>query len=327
VWGTADALQFAYQPLSGDGSIVARVATVQNTNAWTKAGVMIRGTLDPGSAQAFMLVSFSKGLAFQRRTATGGASISTTGVLAAAPYWVRLDRVGDVINAYQSPDGTTWTFVDSSTIPMPASVLIGLGVSSHTTTAAATATFDQVAVTPGTPTSPTALPASWLDQDIGAVGAVGAASYSAGSGTFSVKGGGADIWGTADALHFARVATIQNTNAWTKAGVMIRETLDPGSAQATMLGSFSKGLAFQRRVATGGVSTSTSGALVAAPVWVKLERIGSTFNAYSSSDGSTWTLVGTDTIPMAATVYVGLAVSSHTTATAALATFDHVTTP
>ena len=40
IWGTADAFRFVYQPLSGDGQIVARVATVQNTNAWVKAGVI-----------------------------------------------------------------------------------------------------------------------------------------------------------------------------------------------------------------------------------------------------------------------------------------------
>jgi regulation of enolase protein 1 (concanavalin A-like superfamily) len=131
--------------MSGDGAIVARVATVSSTNAWVKAGVMIRETLDPSSAQAMMLVSYSKGLAFQRRTTAGGVSTSTTGPLAAAPYWVKVERLGSTINAYASPDGTTWTLVGSDTIPMTATVYIGLAVSSHTTTAA-TASFDNVTV-------------------------------------------------------------------------------------------------------------------------------------------------------------------------------------
>ena len=120
---------------------------------------------------------------------------------------------------------------------------------------------------------------------------------------------------------------MQNTNAWTKAGVMIRETLDPASAQASMLVSFSKGVVFQRRTLTAGTSTSTAGPLVGAPSWVKLERLGSTINAYSSPDGVTWTLVGSDTIAMGANVFVGLAVSSHTTTTAAQTTFDNVSIP
>jgi hypothetical protein len=148
VWGTADALQYAYVPLTGNGSIVARVTSVQNTAAWTKAGVMIRETLAPGSAQAFMLVSSAKGLAFQRRDVAGGTSLSTSGAAAKAPYWVRLDRAGNTVTAYQSLDGVAWTVVGSDTIPMAATVYIGLAVSSHTTAATATATFDHVTVTP-----------------------------------------------------------------------------------------------------------------------------------------------------------------------------------
>ena len=68
VWGTADAFHYAYTPLTGDGTIVARVASIQDVNAWVKAGVMIRESLGRGAAQAFMLVvAPSKGLAFQRR--------------------------------------------------------------------------------------------------------------------------------------------------------------------------------------------------------------------------------------------------------------------
>jgi hypothetical protein len=44
---------------------------------------------------------------------------------------------------------------------------------------------------------------------------------------------------------------------------------------------------------------------------VRLVRSGNTFTAYASPDGSTWTFVGTDTIPMAASVYIGLVVTSH----------------
>jgi regulation of enolase protein 1 (concanavalin A-like superfamily) len=339
IWGTADAFQFAYQSLTGDGSISARVTSVQNANVWTKAGVMIRETLDAGSTNALILVSAGKGLSSQRRAATGGTSTSLAGALASAPYWIRVDRAGNTFTTYQSADGVIWAQVDSGTIAMGPSAFIGMAVTSHTTTASATATFDNVNVAPGTPVPPPTLPPGWNHQDIGAVGAAGSAALNTATNTYTVKGAGADIWGTADAFHYAyramsgdgvviaRVATVQNTNAWTKAGVMIRETLDPSSAQASMLVSFSKGVVFQRRTLTAGTSTSTSGPLATAPYWVKLERIGSTFNAYASTDGVAWTLVGSDTIAMGANVIVGLATSSHTTTTAAQATFDNVTTP
>src|SRR4029079_13185670 len=102
------------------------------------------------------------------------------------------------------------------------------------TTATATATFDNVSIVPGTPAPPPSLPAPWNHQDIAAVGAVGRPSVDATTGTIAVKGAGADIWGTADAFHYAyrpmtgdgvviaRVATVQNHNAWTKGCGMIR---------------------------------------------------------------------------------------------------------
>jgi hypothetical protein len=221
----------------------------------------------------------------------------------------------------------------------------GMGSGTIATTAAAntgaarTATITAAGLTSTVTQTNPALPNTFTNQDIGAVGKTGSTAFNWTTNVWTVKGAGADIWGTADAFQYAykqmtgdgvaiaRVASISSTNAWVKAGVMMRETLDPGSAQALMLASYSKGLAFQRRTAAGGVSTNTAGALVAAPYWVKIERIGNTFNAYSSPDGTTWTLVGTDTIPMAATVYVGLAVSSHVSGTLATATFDNVTTP
>jgi hypothetical protein len=175
------------------------------------------------------------------------------------------------------------------------------------------------------------LPNGWNTADVGAVGAAGSASSS--GGTFTVAGAGADIWNTADAFRFVyttlagdgtivtRVASEQYVANWTKAGVMLRESLAPGSRHALMLVSPGKGLAFQRRVETDGISTSTPGGTGTAPYFVKLTRTGSTIAASTSPDGATWTFVGSDTIAMAPTIYVGLAVSSHVAGTLATATF------
>jgi regulation of enolase protein 1 (concanavalin A-like superfamily) len=92
-----------------------------------------------------------------------------------------------------------------------------------------------------------------------------------------------------------------------------------------MLVSAGKGLALQRRVAPAGVSTSTPGAFTSAPAWVKLTRTGQLIQASTSTDGTTWTVVGQDTFAMGANVLVGLAVSSHDSTRAASATFSHVT--
>jgi endonuclease/exonuclease/phosphatase family metal-dependent hydrolase/regulation of enolase protein 1 (concanavalin A-like superfamily) len=356
VWGTADAFRFAYTRLTGDGSIVTRVASEEDVAAWTKAGVMMRESLNADARHAFMFVSPGKGLAFQRRRSTGGTSSNTPGASATAPYWVRLTRAGSTFTASESTDGTHWTTVGSDTISMASTIYVGLALTSHDDGVLAAASFASTAVTStasepddgesgtvagdetgtvsgsGTLTSPPpAMPSGWATADIGAVGATGAASGT--TDALDVAGAG-DVWGAADAFRFAytaltgdgsvvtQVLSEQHVADWTKAGVMMRESLSAGSRQAFMLVSAGKGLAFQRREATGGESTNTYGGSGSAPYWVRLTRIGDTFSAYKSVDGATWTKVGSDTIPMASTIYVGVAVSSHVYGTLASARFD-----
>jgi phosphatidylserine/phosphatidylglycerophosphate/cardiolipin synthase-like enzyme/regulation of enolase protein 1 (concanavalin A-like superfamily) len=337
IWGTADGFHFAYRQLSGDGEIIARVASVQGSHHWTKAGVMIRESVSPGSRHALMLVSTARGLAFQRRVQTNGISTNTDGGAGTAPAWVRLVRTGNRIDAFRSSNGSSWTLVGTETISMSSTVLVGLALTSHDTSSLATAGFDNVLIASGSappPPPPPSLPSGWASQDIGAVGQLGSASES--SGTFTVKGAGADIWDTADGFHFAyhslsgdgeivaRVASLQGSHHWTKAGVMIRESLSAGSRHAIMLVSTQRGLAFQRRVETGGISTHTDGGAGTAPVWVRLVRTGNRLDGYRSSNGSSWLLVGSATIAMNSTVYAGLAVTSHDTSSLATATFDNV---
>jgi hypothetical protein len=118
------------------------------------------------------------------------------------------------------------------------------------------------------------------------------------------------------------VASITRAHDWSKAGVMVRESLTAASRHASVFASAAKGYAFQRRVDTGEYSVHTSGGTGTAPGWVRLVRTGDLFEAYRSSNGSTWTKIGADTIPMGDTVYVGLAVTSHNTAVATTAVLD-----
>lgn len=184
-------------------------------------------------------------------------------------------------------------------------------------------------------TSFSGIPKPWTSQDIGAVGVAGSSSYSVGNWT--VNGSGADIWNTADEFRFvhqpasgdcamiARVTAVQNTDPWAKAGVMIRETLSAGSKHAMMVLTPGNGLAFQRRVSTNGSSTHTSGGAASAPYGVRVTRVGSTFTGYKSTDGITWTTVGSATITMASNVYIGLAVTSHLDGTLCTSTMENVT--
>ena len=187
------------------------------------------------------------------------------------------------------------------------------------------------------PTPGGGLPSPWAQQDIGAVGLPGSASYS--GGTFTVIGSGTDIEEVSDEFHYvyqslsgdgtilARVASLQDTDPFAKGGVMIRETLTGDSTHAAMVLTPENGVFFQRRITTGALTVDTQGASVVAPFWVKVVRSGDTFSGYSSPDGINWTLVGSDTIVMAADVFYGLAVTAHNNTVTCTATFDGVGPP
>jgi tetratricopeptide (TPR) repeat protein len=140
IWETFDDLHFAYKRLQGNGSITARIDSIQNTNEWTKAGVMIRSTLEPDSPNAMVLVTPSGRLSFQYRC-TDFASTSalyTPPNSIPLPHWVRLARQGNRFTAQHSEDGVTWQDVlDFSDQPamieiaMDEMVYIGLAVTSH----------------------------------------------------------------------------------------------------------------------------------------------------------------------------------------------------
>lgn len=149
IWGTADEFRYVYQSVSGDVTITARVASLGNTDSWAKAGVMIRESTGANVRHTFTAVTAGNGLAFQRRTTSGGGSAHTAGGSGAAPYWVRVTRVGNVFTSYVSTNGSSWTQVGSETIAMPSGTLVGLAVTSHNDGVLCTATFDNVTVSTG----------------------------------------------------------------------------------------------------------------------------------------------------------------------------------
>jgi glucose/arabinose dehydrogenase/regulation of enolase protein 1 (concanavalin A-like superfamily) len=160
IWGTSDAFRYVYQPFSGNVDIRARVTGVTNTNTWAKAGVMIRETLNANSKHAMVAVTPGQGVAFQRRTSTGGSSTHTA-ASGSAPYWVRLVRSGNTFTAYRSSTGSTWTQIGSVTISMTANVFVGLPVTSHNNSSVCTATFTNVSVTNGAARVP-----AWQSEEL-----------------------------------------------------------------------------------------------------------------------------------------------------------------
>jgi len=200
-----DSFSFVNRPLTGDGSLTARVTSLtgripttpdpslpdgpMTTRAglapWAKAGLIIKATTRPGSAYAAVMATGDRGTRMQHNylydVAGSPGSVATTG-----PRWLRLTRAGDTITAAESRDGLQWTEVGAITLPdLPDTVYAGLFVTSPQHAEAisgtlgvsgaaggpteATATFDRVTVSGGGPNAP------WASTVIGESGSRSAA--------------------------------------------------------------------------------------------------------------------------------------------------------
>jgi regulation of enolase protein 1 (concanavalin A-like superfamily) len=143
---TADQFRYIYQEVVGDCEIVARIAALENTSSYAKAGVMIRDGLTGDAKNIFVLLTPANGAFLQKRSATGGSTYSATGTGSeGTPYWIKLTRVGNTYAGYVSADGADWTLLDSaSSIAMDGTDYVGLAVTSHNVAALCTAEFDNV---------------------------------------------------------------------------------------------------------------------------------------------------------------------------------------
>ena len=195
-------------------------------------------------------------------------------------------------------------------------------------------------------------PAPWKAEDVGMVGVPG------GSGrnrrNYQVKGSGGDVWAEADAFHFlhrpvtgdveivARLAATERTNPDAKAGLMFRETTAVDARNVFML-AFPSATAANGTVTPGkgsrlqyrdkrvdnltyftDLTQARDGVVDMPPLWLRLTRRANLFEGFISEDGVNWRKDGEITIALPATISAGLAITAHTNADAALATFESI---
>jgi hypothetical protein len=171
----------------------------------------------------------------------------------------------------------------------------------------------------------------WYDADIGDVGQPGGSTQS--DDTFRVSGAGSDIWGTTDSFHFtfttmagdgdiAVLARSESaTHPFAKAGVMLRQSLDPSSPTVIFDVKPDGGTELMIRSYAGYPMLFRTGSAGSFPVWLHLTRIGQNIAAFTSSQScsmgcSGWTMVSNGWIPwVAGPAFMGLAVTSHDSST------------
>jgi hypothetical protein len=202
-----DQAYFVHKPLTGDGSIVARVVSQQNSNEWAKAGLLVKAGVTPGAPYAAVMVTPGHGVRMQSMFGTDLAGGTQT-----APRWLKLTRTGNTVTGYDSADGRDWRQVGTVSVPLPRDAEVGLFVGSapsYQTTrtgggvgvtiglTVGRAVFDSVTVTGAAAAQPAR---EWAHGSISTAlgkipaGIAGAGGLSKSGGTFTVTGSG-DIAG------------------------------------------------------------------------------------------------------------------------------------
>ncbi|HWY32407.1 MAG TPA: hypothetical protein VNX46_16715, partial [Candidatus Acidoferrum sp.] len=180
-----------------------------------------------------------------------------------------------------------------------------------------------------------ALPAGWISEDIGSPARVGQANYV--SGLWSVTGGGADIWNTADQFQMthtnlygngivtAQVVSQSSANSFAQVGVMIRSSNSSSAAEASVSITPASGVTFRYRLSAAASTAQTLISGVTAPAWVRLVRAGNSFAASYSRDGVSWLPIGSaQTLAMTSDPLAGLCVTAHDNTATNLAAFTNV---
>lgn len=151
----ADGFRFAYEPVTGDFDAVVQVSSLTAVNSGSRAGLMVRSSLDAGAQMIFSGASASDGYRFNYRTADNAVgTFNKFGTVTYPNVWVRLVRSGNLFTGYYSTDGTNWTQTMSLTLALPQTVYFGLAVASHDVTQTTTAQLRNLSVTTTPVTTP-----------------------------------------------------------------------------------------------------------------------------------------------------------------------------
>ncbi|HAI11728.1 MAG TPA: hypothetical protein DCM28_08485 [Phycisphaerales bacterium] len=169
---------------------------------------------------------------------------------------------------------------------------------------------------------PRSLSFPWSQSDIGSVALSGSSEQS--GNLFTIKASGQDMFSTADQFRYvyqklhgdgyiiARIESMEHTSGSARAGLMMRQSTNSGSEHVSIFARPGGERAFHWRAVANTNAQTLSTQPISGPYWLKLARTGDTFKGYYSTDGSNWTLAGTQIIPMNWEIFVGMAVTSAT---------------
>jgi hypothetical protein len=164
----SEAFHYVYKQVTGDCTLIAKVESLQNLGTNNKAGVMIRSDLNAAPAckawVAFMANNSVETYFHGWSEMYGGSNWEKQSYpITQSSWWVKVERLGNMITTYASPDGTSWSALAVARYDnLGTSPYLGLCVTSNKPGTLCTATFSNVSITGGNGVSPVAAPAAPL---------------------------------------------------------------------------------------------------------------------------------------------------------------------
>ncbi len=349
VWGVSDQFHFVWHSLANNSTVSTHVTALQQTDELTKAGVMLRTSTDDDAPYYAAFITPHKGITVRYRTIKGlNAQIVTGNNTFQPPTYLRVTRWNNIFTTYVSPDGITWIALAGSSVPMDVQgpMLGGIALTSRNVALMSFATFDAFSATDTAVAAPTACPEQWTCDDIGYSVPRGGQFFNSPTSTWTLQGGGFDIFFKADQFHFvwqpmhgdstlstrANFVTqtgldVQAENEYAKAGIMLRESTSGDSPYYGIFITPQHGIIVQYRLKQGDdTGEAIQPDIPKGAAYLKIARSGNIFTAYVSKDGNDWTPINGSSIALDVgnTMLAGLAVTSHNHSAVRIVTFDTV---
>jgi hypothetical protein len=352
IWSTNDDFNFKAEELvEADFTAVVKVGarSTPDNRSWSKAGLMVRTTMESDSAHFSIFRTGSNGICTQGRRNKGDWSRSFADCVQTDAEWLKIEKRMSMYTSFYGTEGAdgeiTWTKMDFYSW-VKSEYFEGINDSAYVGLAISSASYWPLEVefqdfevssyffpsaAPSVSMAPT-LVAPYTDiANLVDAGTVTQSSL----GSWKIAASGYDIWGSKDSFRYVNYTSSSGNVTiemkvdafegdplhddylyhWAKGGVMMRDTMERGSKHYSLFVTGTQGLANQWREFdnsnSGHSKTHTDNPR---SVWLQVKKVGDTFTSAFKYDveGAEWTSFGaTKTMTFGSEFSVGIAVTSN----------------
>lgn len=148
---TKDFCQYTFQKITDNGTIIARLDSVNDNSIFCQAGLMMRDSLEQQSKVVFLNFSKSTGVSLLVRdsVSTNIQIIANDATYNTLPLWIKINRSGNNFVASVSKNKTDWIVIGNANVKMSRLCYAGMTASSKKVSEKCMAKFDKAKIIQG----------------------------------------------------------------------------------------------------------------------------------------------------------------------------------